>query len=79
MKTKQSLEQTPVENREGDALWKVEDVARFLRMARQSIYRAVSEKTIPFIKIGGAVRFDQEEIRKWLELKKTRFKGVRPS
>ena len=61
------------------ALWKVNDVARFLKMAPQSIYRAVSEKSIPFIKIGGAVRFDEQEIRKWLDLKKNKFKGVRPN
>ena len=58
-------------------LWKVNDVARFLNMAPQSIYRAVSEKRIPFVKIGGALRFDEMEIRDWVCKLKKKLKRVR--
>lgn len=47
-------------------LWKVEEVAEYLRMSPNTIYDKVHSKTIPFLKIGRLVRFRPNEIEKWL-------------
>ena len=72
-------ESAPSTGAERQSLWKVNDVAHFLKMAPQSIYRIVSENRIPFIKIGGALRFDQEEIRRWIHQKRGRSRKPRVS
>ena len=44
----------------------VEELSRELAISEGSIYNMVHKQQIPFIKIGKRVRFDLEEIDKWL-------------
>jgi excisionase family DNA binding protein len=37
-----------------------------LNVKHSYIYRLTSEDRIPYIKIGGQLRFNQEQIEKWL-------------
>lgn len=46
-------------------LWTVEDVASYLRVATQSVYRWTSENKIPYRKVGGALRFEPEDVKTW--------------
>jgi len=48
--------------------WTVKEVAGFLGLSEQSIFTMTVLKRIPFYKIGGAVRFDPQEIRTWRDL-----------
>ena len=47
-------------------LWTVERVADELTLSRVTVYRMVRDKTIPFVRLGTAVRFHPEEIRSWI-------------
>lgn len=51
-------------------LLKVEDVANLLQVDKQTIYQLKARHQIPFIKIGGSVRFDEEQIEEWIASKK---------
>lgn len=54
-----------------EKLLTVKEVAELLGLTRMSIYLMVHRGQIPHVKIGERIlRFDQEEIRKWLEAKK---------
>ena len=44
-----------------------EEVSQMLGIRRDSIYRWVSQKRIPSVKMGRATRFDLEEINKWIK------------
>ena len=46
----------------------VPEVANMLRLSAKSIYRLVDQDpTMPAIKLGGAIRFPQARLLKWLE------------
>ena len=50
-------------------LLKAEDVAKLLQVNTQTVYQLKARHQIPFIKIGGAVRFDEEKIQEWITAK----------
>lgn len=45
----------------------LKEVAALLRRSPKTIYTWTSERKIPFIKIGGIVLFDEEELEKWMK------------
>lgn len=45
----------------------IEEVAELFRFKKQSIYNMVHENRIPYIKIGNAVRFKEEDIKEILK------------
>jgi len=45
----------------------IEELAVMLKLSEQTIRRYVFNKTIPFHKIGKAVRFRPSEIEKWID------------
>jgi excisionase family DNA binding protein len=47
-------------------LIKIKEVANMLSMNQTSIYKLVYRKAIPYIKIGGALRFDRDKIIAWI-------------
>ena len=47
-------------------LIKIKDVAEMLAMNQSNIYKLVYHKAIPYIKIGGALRFDKDKIIAWI-------------
>lgn len=42
------------------------EVAKYLRVNKYTLYRLVSEKKIPAIKVGNQLRFKQSELDQWL-------------
>jgi len=46
----------------------VKEVAILLGVKRITIYGWVSERRIPFIKVGARTMFDPREIERWLEV-----------
>ncbi|MDD3997141.1 MAG: helix-turn-helix domain-containing protein [Sphaerochaetaceae bacterium] len=44
----------------------VSDVAELLQVAEKTVRKYVWLRTIPYLKIGGHVRFDQEKIESWI-------------
>jgi excisionase family DNA binding protein len=48
----------------------IDELATNLGIAKETIYQWTSIKVIPFYKIGRLVRFDEQEIDKWLTERK---------
>lgn len=44
----------------------VHDLAKVLGVGERYVYRLVSERRIPFVKLGHYVRFDPDDVRAWL-------------
>lgn len=47
----------------------VTELAEYLKVNKQTIYNWVNKKGIPFTKIGDLLRFDKDEIDRWLKNK----------
>ena len=50
-------------------LFGVTELAEYLKVNKQTIYNWVNKKDIPFAKIGDLLRFDKDEIDRWLKNK----------
>lgn len=56
-----------------EPLWTVEDVALYLRVSEMTVRAWQQDRRLPFVKIGGTVRFVPAEIRQLvLEAKESR-------
>ncbi len=49
----------------------IHELSKELGLSESGIYQMVSQRELPFVKIGRSVRFDLEDIKAWLEEKKT--------
>ena len=49
-----------------ESLLTPEEVAKYLRVNKYTLYRLVSEKKLPAIKVGNQLRFKQSELDQWL-------------
>ena len=47
----------------------VDDLAKYLKLQKQTIYNWLNQRKISGMKIGGVWRFDKTEIDKWLKSK----------
>jgi excisionase family DNA binding protein len=45
----------------------IETAARLLGITVRHLRRFVAERKIPYVKVGGLIRFDVEELRRWIE------------
>lgn len=44
----------------------VDDLARYLKLRKQTIYNWLNQRKITGIKVGSVWRFDKKEVDKWL-------------
>lgn len=49
-----------------NSLLDVDELAKYLKLQKQTIYNWLSQRKISGIKLGGVWRFDKKEIDKWL-------------
>jgi excisionase family DNA binding protein len=49
-----------------EGLWTVKDVAAYLQLSRSWVYQRAELGELPCIRLGGALRFEPEAIRRWL-------------
>lgn len=47
-------------------LMDVEDLAKYLKLQKQTIYNWLNQNKIAGMKVGGVWRFDRKDIDKWL-------------
>jgi len=47
-----------------------EEMAEMLKISKAGVYRLTNGRKIPFHKVGGSIRFDKEDILKYLEQNK---------
>jgi excisionase family DNA binding protein len=50
-----------------DIILTIPEVARYLKISKSKIYRLLSKKEIPHIKIGRNVRIRQTDLQTWVE------------
>ena len=48
----------------------IEETAEIIGFKVGSVYKLVCQKRIPYLKVGGALRFDPDELEIWLDKKK---------
>lgn len=48
-----------------ESLWDTEDVALFLKVSRSWVYQKTAAGVLPYLRIGGLVRFEPEAVRAW--------------
>ncbi len=46
-----------------EALWDANDVARYLKVSRSWVYQRAEAGLLPYVRVGGLLRFDPESIR----------------
>jgi excisionase family DNA binding protein len=56
-----------INHTEGIELLTIKDVAEVLKISPTSVRRLQQERHIPFIKVGGSVRFAKNDLVKYLE------------
>ena len=54
----------------------VEELARYLKLKKQTIYNWLSDNKISGMKIGGVWRFDKREIDLWLKSQSRKIKNT---
>lgn len=54
-------------SRQGMKLLTIKEVARLLGVSPVTVHRYKREKGLPYIKIGNTLRFDWEDVRRWVE------------
>lgn len=56
---------------EGHVILTVEEVARYLKIGKRTVYRLLNEGAIPAFKVGGSWRFSQHELDAWIRRRST--------
>lgn len=60
-----------------EPLWKVAEVAHFLSMSPQWVYKQAELGNLPCVRFGASLRFEPAAIRRYLERQKHGGQGVR--
>ncbi len=53
----------------------VDDVAALMQVSNKTVYDWVHKKVIPYYKIVGSLRFDYDEVARWLRSHRHKPKG----
>lgn len=51
-------------------LFNIEELAEYIAVPKGTIYNWISQRKLPFVKIGRRVKFDIKDIDEWIESKK---------
>ncbi len=49
----------------GEGILTIEEVSKYLKISRFTVYRMIKEKSIPATRLGGQWRFNRNEIDRW--------------
>lgn len=60
-----------------EKLLKAEELASLLGIKKNTLYHWVSSGFIPYLKVGGGVRFNQSEVLQWLEKRRKKGRATR--
>jgi excisionase family DNA binding protein len=53
----------------------VQDAAKFLAISKSTLYGWVYQRRIPFVKVGGALRFELAELQKYVQSNRFRVRA----
>lgn len=48
------------------------DVAKLLKVSERTVYSFIKRDGLPFVRLGSSVRFDPQDLPKWIESRKVR-------
>jgi len=48
-------------------LLSIDELSRFIGISKGTLYNWVSQRKIPFVKCNGLLRFDVDDINRWIE------------
>ena len=51
----------------GDSLWDVADVAKYLKVSKSTIRAYILRREIPFLRVGSLIRFRRDEVDAWVD------------
>lgn len=54
----------------------IKQLSEKIGFAVPTIYKWVDKRTIPYLKVNGNIRFDEQKIENWLRLKEVRTKAT---
>ena len=54
-------------NKKASKLLSTDELAKFFNVSKTTVYRLIATRKIPFYKVGGVVRFSEEDISNYLE------------
>lgn len=60
-------EGNPPEPPEIDEVWTVDEVAEFLKVSKDWVYRRAASRVLPCRKVGSHLRFVRKEVVAWLD------------
>ena len=60
-----------------NSLLDVDELAKYLKLQKQTIYNWLSQRKISGIKLGGVWRFDKKEVDKWLRSQSRKVRDVK--
>jgi len=55
-----------------DEFWTAEEVSKYLRVPRSTIYKLAQDKVLPGFKVGKYWRFRSETVLDWIKQRETR-------
>ena len=50
-----------------EPLFDIHEASRRLNLATKTIYKMVSQRRIPYVKVGGALKFDPVRLQEWIK------------
>jgi excisionase family DNA binding protein len=50
----------------------IEDVSKVTTLAKSTLYNYVYYQTIPFLRIGGRIVFEEKDLQNWIDKKKVK-------
>ncbi|MFQ5834579.1 MAG: helix-turn-helix domain-containing protein [bacterium] len=59
-----------------EELLTIQELSKILKISPKTIYRLVHEDSIPHLKIGGSIRFNQRQIEVWLQRKSRKRRRI---
>ncbi|MCK5125564.1 MAG: helix-turn-helix domain-containing protein [candidate division Zixibacteria bacterium] len=54
-----------------DSLWTISDVATFCQVKESVVRYWINNSNLPYIKLGKFIRFQQEDVRTWVDGRKS--------
>ncbi|MFA5794297.1 MAG: helix-turn-helix domain-containing protein [Candidatus Brocadiia bacterium] len=57
-------------------LYKVREISDIINVSVWGVYQMICRREIPFIKIGRRIRFDRDEIAKWIDKHRINDSGI---
>jgi excisionase family DNA binding protein len=61
--------------RQNPRFYSPEDLAVYLGVSKTTIYRLVEKRVIPFYKIGGSLRFKENDVNEYVEKQRVKSSG----